>query len=142
MESGAATTSSHKTCTKCNEEKSTSDFYKDLRASHGLQSWCKKCMNKQSRDYDKRNPDYHKNKKLERNYGISREEYDSLLASQENVCAICGKEPKRFNVDHDHKTGKVRGLLCSSCNTGLGKLGDSMEGLMKAYKYLEKANER
>ena len=70
-------------------------------------------------------------------YGISYEEYRALLEQQDNACAVCRvaftREPC---VDHDHKTGKVRGLLCTGCNTGIGKLGDSIQGLLRAATYL------
>jgi len=68
----------------------------------------------------------------------SPELYQSLLDSQKGVCAICGNPSRRkLNFDHDHKTMKVRGLLCSPCNTGLGKLGDTVDGLKRAIAYLE-----
>jgi hypothetical protein len=78
---------------------------------------------------------------LRRIYGITLEQYNLLLNHQEGKCAICSKyigcERKRINIDHDHNTNRVRGLLCNSCNTALGRLGDSVEGLLKAINYLE-----
>jgi len=78
---------------------------------------------------------------IRRQYGISMQEFDKLLEFQKHGCAICNKPitklSKRMNIDHDHKTGQVRGLLCSGCNTGLGHLGDDIEGLKRALKYLE-----
>lgn len=63
---------------------------------------------------------------------------------QNGGCAICGKrqgiETKKLGVDHDHCTGRIRGLLCSQCNRGLGKFGDSIEGIKRVLAYLE--NER
>ena len=55
-------------------------------------------------------------------YGITAEQYNKMLAEQNGVCAICGRPPKtkRLHVDHDHKTGKIRALLCMMCNTKLG----------------------
>lgn len=72
-----------------------------------------------------------------RNYGLTPEAYQQMLLWQQNACAIC-KEifSKPPNVDHCHKTGEVRGLLCSGCNRGLGYLGDSLEGLERAKGYL------
>ena len=65
-----------------------------------------------------------------------------ILKKQNNSCAICGtKKPGghgTFVVDHCHKTSKIRGLLCNHCNTGLGKLGDNVENLQKAIRYLLK----
>lgn len=76
---------------------------------------------------------------LKRKFGMTIAEYDSLLESQGGACAIC-KKPcptgRRLAVDHDHKTGAVRGLLCHSCNLGIGKLGDDPERLLAAAKYL------
>lgn len=57
--------------------------------------------------------------------------------TQNGGCAICGRVTKLV-VDHDHETNRVRGLLCSTCNTGLGKLGDNVENLRKAIVYLER----
>jgi hypothetical protein len=76
-------------------------------------------------------------------FGISEDEYDAILSRQGGVCAICGSDdPKhshgRFVVDHCHKTGSVRGLLCHSCNVGIGCLEDNPETLRKAIAYLLK----
>lgn len=77
------------------------------------------------------------NRKLWR-YGITRKEADALIKKQKAVCAICKLTPKRWCVDHDHATGKFRGLLCSTCNAGLGGLRDSINNLKAAISYLEK----
>ena len=78
---------------------------------------------------------------LQRHYGISLEEYDRLLTQQNGGCAICheGKPRRRHAVDHNHKTGKVRGLLCGSCNRALGYFKDSPELLASAITYLKGA---
>ena len=60
-----------------------------------------------------------------------------MMVEQANGCAICGNSDKRLHVDHDHATGKVRGLLCMECNVSLGKFKDSPELLRKAIVYLE-----
>lgn len=73
-------------------------------------------------------------------YGIGIEEYNSMLEKCDNQCQVCGKphsEEKPLHIDHDHKTGKVRGLLCNSCNYGLGFFKDDIEIMKKATKYLE-----
>ena len=83
-----------------------------------------------------------RNKDLIKNYGINTDEYELMLESQNNVCAIC-KGPQTntrtnyFDVDHCHKTGKVRGLLCTNCNQGIGKFKDNKELMLHAYNYLE-----
>jgi hypothetical protein len=73
-------------------------------------------------------------------YGIDIEEYTKLLEKQDFKCAICGSrgsDIKSLAVDHDHATGKVRGLLCDSCNLGIGKFKDSTELLTSAINYLK-----
>jgi hypothetical protein len=82
---------------------------------------------------------------LNRKYGLTPEGYDCLLSLQNHACGCCGRtDPGRSNsthfmVDHDHKTGQVRGLLCYPCNSAIGKLGDSIEGLQRALNYLTNA---
>ena len=100
---------------------------------------CKKCMN----IYDYKTD---KNSKLKRAYGITLDEYEELLSKQDSKCAICGidnngkyrNKPRAFAVDHCHTTGKIRGLLCSDCNTGIGLLKDNINFLQSAIKYLNK----
>jgi len=82
------------------------------------------------------------------NYGISPEEYKEKLKKQKNRCALCGNKEthkdgrsgkvRDLSVDHDHKTNKLRGLLCGNCNRGLGMFKDSIDLLLKAIKYLKK----
>jgi hypothetical protein len=82
-----------------------------------------------------------KNSRLKKQFGISLEDYERMAKEQEGLCAICGKKQqegiRRLAVDHNHKTKKVRGLLCWGCNGALGKFGDSIEMLKKAIEYLE-----
>jgi hypothetical protein len=75
-------------------------------------------------------PDY-RDKERARRYGLSLDDYRAILARQGNACAICKKPGGRLCIDHSHATGKVRGLLCSKCNTGLGCYDDD-PGLMEA----------
>ena len=74
---------------------------------------------------------------LKRLYGITVEQYEQLLTKQRGVCAVCGKRNKkiRLHVDHDHVTGKVRGLLCTGCNLSLGRLENKWD---KLHEYLGK----
>ena len=75
-----------------------------------------------------------------RYHGITLEELDKLRIIQDNKCAICKRDlipGKSTHLDHDHKTNKNRGLLCTSCNLGIGGLGDSSEIVLSAYKYLK-----
>ena len=74
------------------------------------------------------------------NYGIDVEYYNQLLSKQNGKCAICGKTPDKINlsVDHDHKTGKIRGLLCKDCNFGIAHFKDNIILLGGAIDYLKK----
>jgi len=82
-------------------------------------------------------PQCKKDHRLATKYHITIAELRKIRAGQGNVCGICRCSDRPLHVDHDHSTGAIRGLLCSTCNTGLGKLGDSVEGLRAALAYLE-----
>lgn len=75
---------------------------------------------------------------LKRKYGLTIEQHHQIYLDQKGCCALCGDSVAydKIYTDHDHKTGKLRGLLCFGCNTGLGHLGDSLEGLQRAVEYL------
>lgn len=82
---------------------------------------------------------------LSQKYGITVDQYNSMLSSQNGGCAICGSKQgdrsgRRLCVDHDHTTGKVRALLCMGCNAGIGNLGDNANRLRLAASYLDKFN--
>jgi hypothetical protein len=93
------------------------------------------------------NKRWQKDYSLKANYGITLDEYEAMVQSQDGKCAICGRVPEgkhnqgSLHVDHDHRTKKVRGLLCSHCNRGLGFLGDSVETLLRAAEYLAEGGE-
>jgi Recombination endonuclease VII len=103
--------------------------------------------NEKMRLWRNANPNYDLTRALKRHYGLSFEDYDRMYQEQNGVCKICsGKErsvdPKtkkfrRLAVDHCHVTGKVRALLCSDCNSGIGRFKDSIELLEKAISYLK-----
>jgi hypothetical protein len=84
--------------------------------------------------------DYQRNRRYLKTYGITLVEYNVMLQVQDNCCKICRVSRQaykaEFSVDHDHKTGKVRGLLCHKCNRGLGMFNDSPELLSEAIQYL------
>jgi len=94
------------------------------------------------RQWRKDNPEKVKNNDLQKKYGITLEDYNKMFEEQKRCCKICTKhykeEKQALVVDHCHTTGKVRGLLCNQCNRGLGMLGDSVELLKSAIKYLNK----
>ena len=85
-----------------------------------------------------------RNWRLLQNYGITNQDYEQMLENQGFCCAGCGLHQnileKKLNVDHDHVTGKVRGLLCGNCNRALGLVKDNMETLVRLQEYLEKSN--
>lgn len=87
---------------------------------------------------------YTKNWRLEKLYGITLEHYEQLFDNQKGGCAICGVHQSSIktplHIDHDHKTKKVRGLLCHKCNRGIGLFQDSTDILQKAREYLERVN--
>lgn len=94
------------------------------------------------------NPNYTRTHHLKKAYGLTMEQYESMLVAQHGVCATCHKpettlshwngNAKRLHVDHDHVTGKVRGLLCGRCNAALGHAGDSITTLLALVQYLQR----
>lgn len=80
------------------------------------------------------NPEKKREQNIKR-YGLKLSDFSAMYSAQDGKCAIC-REEKELVVDHDHETGKVRGLLCGSCNTGLGRFGDSVVLLLYAAGYL------
>lgn len=126
-----------KFCTKC---RSYSDKF-----SSEKQTWCKPCKAEAHREYLKRKPRTEtqiKRDNLRKLYGISLEQFNIMLESQNSKCAICFRDftaiTTKPSVDHDHKTGRVRGLLCSHCNRGIGQFKENVEALGNAITYLER----
>lgn len=91
--------------------------------------------------YREKNPDSVREWYLVRNYGIGSQEFNELARAQNGQCAICGDAIEDLVVDHNHNTGAVRGLLCRSCNSGLGLFKDNLERLRGAVRYMEKEKE-
>lgn len=136
-----------KVCSTCTQERLLCDFHTAKRNKDGYQGHCKSCQAEKSKLWKQENHEraYISNKawELRTKYGMSIEEYDELLALQDNKCACCQvRAPvgtrRPFNVDHDHGTGRVRGILCPSCNSGIGHLSDSLEGVLMAVTYLRR----
>lgn len=126
-----------KTCSKCNEDKELSQFYKrSPKAGGGLEAFCKKCK----AEYYKRDRRWGH---LYERYKITKEQYEQLFDSQEGRCAICDENSTDgvLAVDHCHSSGDIRGLLCKNCNSAIGLLGDTSESVFKAYNYLRRYNE-
>lgn len=88
-------------------------------------SWCRACATARTREY-----------RVIRDYGITREDIARMREEQGNRCGVCTEEMTRACVDHNHATGKVRGLLCSECNLGIGKFRDDPVRLVSAAAYL------
>lgn len=140
-----------KFCGKCKIEKPLSEFCKDKHRKDGLDSTCKICrknyrqlpeVKKNTLKYNrtiKRKESFRK-KDLKLKYGISLKDYDQMLEAQNGKCKICGTKKngnKRFFVDHDHESRKVRGLLCTKCNTLIGCADDNISILLNSIKYLK-----
>ena len=137
-------------CTNCQEIKVESHFgskswtNKDGSKTFTRKSWCRPCVNKSNllryhtsnkTKLAHRRASYKYRIKL---YGLSVEDYENLLKESGGVCAICKNKPeKRLHIDHCHNTGKIRKLLCITCNSGLGMFKDDVNLLAKAIKYLE-----
>lgn len=130
-------------CIKCLEEKEITNFPK----SKFKTKICLSCSQQIKREYAKEYNQTDKGKRvvlskaLKHRYGITLEEYEVLLESQNFKCKICGSKENtqgwRLAVDHCHKTGRVRGLLCHNCNRALGLFKDNAENLKKAIWYVE-----
>lgn len=128
-----------KTCVCCNKKKTISCFGKNRRTKDGFHYYCKLCRSiHNSKEWPKQKKQ-HKNKRLQRTYGITLDDYNNMYNQQNGVCAICGikGKAKGLQVDHSHKTGKVRGLLCVSCNTILGKVENNLNLIPNMLNYLK-----
>lgn len=117
-----------KTCPKCNRELEEKSFFS---LGNGRRSnICSRCK------YKSRNKDYKLRRGSKRfGYEIADGQFDDLFKKQNGLCAICNSKEKLV-VDHDHKTGEVRGLLCNNCNIALGIMKDSPDILRAAFHYL------
>lgn len=136
-------------CSKCSLFLPWVAFNINSKGKNGRKSICRKCTQKASKELlDKRkieNPEFlverNRKKMLKSNYGLSLEDYEELLKNQKFKCAICSTKENKVSenmfVDHCHKTGVVRGLLCYHCNTLLGMAKDSTDTLKRAVDYLE-----
>ncbi|MER5933110.1 endonuclease VII domain-containing protein [Streptomyces sp. NPDC002054] len=115
----------HKLCRTCGEVKPHGEWYRRKSAPDGLSSRCKACRKPRDREGH-----------LKRKYGITEAERDAMVRAQGGLCIICLRAPAA-HVDHCHKTGRVRGVLCLNCNTGLGLLKESPDRIRRAIQYLE-----
>ncbi len=150
-----------KRCSKCGENKPISEFrsvpartrYRN-GSVHGTRPserfcYCRPCWREIKKAYRKRKPETASNRRQRiKNYGLTEADYEAMEKSQDGLCAICrqaetfkhprAKKVSALAIDHDHKTGKVRGLLCCRCNWILGSAEDDVNLLREAVAYLEK----
>lgn len=151
-----------KICTGCKIDRLLDDYSIDKRAKDGRQSKCKICYKEHLRikredpefnkkvaidsrrrryDRDIKTSEAERNARLKYKYGITKERVEQMEFYQSGRCNICGASPsetgRKLVVDHDHKLGKVRALLCNSCNTALGLMKDDVERLRRAANYIE-----
>src|SRR5438132_8766483 len=109
-----------KRCPSCKVTKPTDEFPKNRASKDGLADYCKPCHNRIMKEQKARLYGGERNYLLNLRYGIAQAEVLALLEQQGGTCAICRIKPA-VHVDHDHATGRVRGILCFACNRGLGK---------------------
>ena len=145
-------------------------FKKDKRYKNGLTSWCRNCLKdyntlhkrngrnkneeskekarKYAREYRRKNKDLYRSSRMKSAFGITLEDYNKMFGEQRGLCAICGLPEshknmyglKGLSIDHNHNTGKVRGLLCNNCNLAVGQLRVDKFGILNlemAIKYLK-----
>jgi hypothetical protein len=152
-----------KICCRCGAEKpaDTEHFYRNRHRSDGLDETCSECkrlaakkwyrenltkaraaVRKYARTHKQQLAANYRAHILGKKYGLSVQDYDALVEAQQGLCAICGGHLSTFNqrlaVDHCHTTGRIRGLLCHNCNTGLGKFKEDIELLLRAVEYLQR----
>lgn len=152
----------HKICTKCKVDKPTSAFSPRKRVKSGLNSHCKDCANDFARQREKSNEEKLRNLASGRKYrrkfpfrnrerrwkeqgiNLTHKEFNKRFKKQKGCCAICGRHQSEFknslNVDHNHKTGQVRDLICITCNHLVGYVETRKETLEKVKGYLKKWN--
>lgn len=134
----------NKLCRRCFESRSVSEFSRQAKSPDGLQFFCKPCFLEIRKKWKVANPAKQKRidrrSDLKKKFGITVNEYDTMLKRQGGVCAICRKKCKSSRVlavDHNHATGAIRGLLCGNCNRGLGCYQDDKDLMRAAIAYLD-----
>jgi hypothetical protein len=122
-----------KYCPRCELTQPVENFGRNRAAHDGLTAYCRPCHNIKVRESKDRNGgfrEYH----LRRRYGIGAAQVDAMIDAQGGTCAVCPGKPE--HVDHDHVTGKVRGILCFNCNQALGNARDDPRVLIGLVRYL------
>lgn len=133
-----------KQCSRCKESLLPEKFSRDSTTPDGFSTQCKACkqigINKWQQQNVEAKAAIHRRHKLKSNYGITLEDYNALLKRQGGLCAICQEECKThavLSVDHDHVSGRIRGLLCARCNQMIGLARDRTDILVSALRYLQ-----
>lgn len=127
-------------CYICGIDKPLSEFHRDRNRKTGHSVYCKPCACAKTREWWAADPERGKDLNR-RKFGLRPGEYTAMNVAQGGACACCGDIPTGRNglaVDHCHRTGRVRALLCGNCNLGLGNFQDDPDRLRKALIYLEK----
>lgn len=143
---------SEKTCPKCGQLKQAKEFYLLRTAKDGLYPCCRLCLKEVRKLLYARPKGKIQRKeaarkfKLRRKFGITEEQFNLMVAEQNNRCAICGtSEPggnaNKWHIDHDHQTNRVRKLLCAKCNMGIGHLNDDPAIIAQSFFYLTSFSE-
>lgn len=138
-----------KNCACCKHRKLKEQFMINKQQKDGLSCYCRECQHKKSAAYREKNRE-----KIRANYrsaalkfklkkfGLTLDKYVDMLIEQKGCCAICNisdiKYKRAFDIDHNHKTGKVRGLLCKQCNFLVGLSQESFLIINKLKQYLKK----
>ena len=125
-------------CPACAQWKPNQDFPRNRSAVTGRAAYCKPCHNRIGRENREKLHGTTRQFHLRRRYGVDAVEVEWMILRQGGVCAVCGTG-NPAHVDHDHDTGKVRGVVCFNCNKGLGKLRDDPQLLRSAIRYLKKS---
>lgn len=122
-------------CARCSAKKPVDAFHRN--GQRGRHSWCKDCYNAWARDHRNRkiSPEARVRNNLWSRYRLRPEDVEAMLADQNGLCALCGNEPTRPVIDHNHETGEARGVICHGCNIKLPAVEDS-EFLAAALRYL------
>ena len=124
-----------KRCAECGEIKRLDAFAINRSQPHGVGAYCLSCHNQIVRENAIAVHGSTRSKHLKARYGLTADEVAVMVEAQGGTCAICQVKPAE-HVDHDHETGDVRGILCFTCNVGLGNFNDEPERLLLAHRYL------
>ncbi|HVF04881.1 MAG TPA: endonuclease VII domain-containing protein [Frankiaceae bacterium] len=127
-----------KQCPGCGETKPPDAFQMNRTGTRGYGGYCLSCHNRITRENRVKNHGSTRNYHLVARYGLTADEVKEMVAAQGGTCAICRVRPAE-HVDHDHETGEVRGVLCFTCNVGLGNFGDDPHRLLLAQRYLTRS---